>query len=147
MPARSKVPLAGRSGSGISLTMSMLKLDHDRRPEFELEGADLRAHYENVAARKLLSTLLSIRRHWRLIAWLVTFALTLALVMLPLLPRKYSPTALVYPQLFSSAQHKGAPRGSIKATAIVASEARLIRSDAISRAVAKLLAHTEDATS
>ena len=68
--------------------MSMLKFDHDRRPDVDLERSDFRAHYENVAGRKLLSTLLSIRRHWRLIASVVTLALTLAFVMLPLLPRK-----------------------------------------------------------
>ena len=120
--------------------MSMLKFDHERRPDFDLERSNFRAHYENVAARKLLSILLLIRRHWRLIASVATLALALALVMLPLLPRKYSATALVVPKLFSSAQEKSVARGTIEAVSIVSSEARLIRSDAILRAVAKRLA-------
>ena len=76
--------------------MSMLKFDHDRRSDFDPERSDFQAHNENVAGRKLLSTLLSIRWHWRLIASVVALARTLAFVMLPLLPRKYSATALVY---------------------------------------------------
>jgi uncharacterized protein involved in exopolysaccharide biosynthesis len=120
--------------------MSMLKFDHDMRPDFEPERSDLRAHYENLAARKLQSILLSTRRHWRLIASAVTLALTLALILLPLLPRKYVATALIYPKLFSSAPEKSAPRAIIEAGTVVASETRLIHSDAILRAVAKRLA-------
>src|SRR5262245_57550003 len=129
--------------------MSMLKFHHERRPEFELERSDFRAHYENVAARKLLSILLSIRRHWRLITSVVTLALTLALVMLPQLPRKYSATAQVYPKLFSSGQEKSVvARASIEAATIVSSEALLIRSDAILRAVVTRVAREPvDATS
>jgi hypothetical protein len=59
---------------------------------------------------------------------------------LPLLPRKYLATAVVYPKLFSSAQEKSVARASIEATALVASEARLIQSDTILRAVVKRLA-------
>jgi hypothetical protein len=55
----------------------MLQFDHERRPDFELVRLDFRAHYENVAAHKSLSILLSIRRHWRLIASVVTLALAL----------------------------------------------------------------------
>lgn len=128
--------------------MSMLKFDHDRRPYVDLERSDFRAHYENVAARKLLSVSLSIRRHWRLIASAVTLALTLAFVMLPLLPRKYSATALVYPKLFSSAHEKGVARASIEAGIVVSSEVHLLRSDAILQAVAKRLTRDSvDATS
>jgi uncharacterized protein involved in exopolysaccharide biosynthesis len=134
--ARSVVHPEGRSGN--DLTMSMLKLDHDR--PLELDRSNFQTHYENVAARTLLSILISIRRHWWVVASVLTLVLTLAFAMLPLLPRKYSATAFVYPKLFSSAQEKGVARASIEATAIVASEARLIHSDAILRAVAKRLA-------
>ena len=118
----------------------MLKFDHERRAAFELERSDFRAHYENVAVRKLLAILLSIRRLWLIVATAVTLALALAFLLLPLLPRKYSATALVYPKLFSSAQEKSVARGSIEATAIVAGEARLMLSDTILQAVVKRLA-------
>ena len=120
--------------------MSMLKLDLTTRPDLGLARSDLRAHYENVAARKLRSILLSTRRHWRLVASVVTLALMLAFLILPLLPRKYSATAVVYPKLFSSPQEKSVALASIEASAVVTSEARLIRSDAILQAVAKRLA-------
>jgi len=119
--------------------MSMLKFN-DMPPDLGLGRLDFRAHYENVAARKLQLILLSARRHWRLIASVVTVALMLALVILPLLPRKYSATAVVYPKLFSSAQEKSVALASIEASAIVTSEVRLIHSDAILRAAAKRLA-------
>jgi uncharacterized protein involved in exopolysaccharide biosynthesis len=126
--------------SGNHLTMSVQRFDHDKPAGLDLERSDFRAHYENVAARTLLSTLLSIRRHWRLLAAVVTLALAAAFVLLPLLPRKYSATAFVYPKLFSSAQEKSVALASIEASVIVTSEARLIHSDAILRAVAKRLA-------
>src|SRR5262249_1415614 len=115
--------------------MSMLKFDREERPDLELERSDFRVHYENVATQ----TLLAIRRNWRLLGWVVTLALTLALVLLPLLPRKYSATALGYPKLFSSAQEKSVARASIDAASIVTGEARLIVSDAILQAVVKRL--------
>jgi capsular polysaccharide biosynthesis protein len=65
--------------------------------------------------------------------------------MLPLLPRKYSATALVYPKLFSSAQEKSVARASIDASSIVNGEARLIVSDAILQAVVKRLNLGSDA--
>lgn len=98
---------------------------------FALERSDLRAHYENVAAR----TLSSIARDWRLIASLVALALTLACAVLPLIPRQYSATALVYPNLFSGEQGKLTPMGTIDAASLVSSEARLIVSDAILQSV------------
>ena len=134
--------------------MSMLKLDDEEPPlttdlaksetpreptqlgprslrprplDFELEGSDVRAHYERVVA----GVLSSIRRDWRLIASLVALAMTLACVVIPLMPRQYAATALVYPTLFSSDQAKLTPMGTIDATALVASEARLVVSDAI----------------
>ena len=114
--------------------MSVLKCDHERRPDFQLERADVRSHYENVAA----GTLLSIRRHWRLLASLVALALALACAIIPVMPRQYSAVALVYPDLFSE-QQKIVPLASIDAASIVTSEARLIVSDAILQAVVRRL--------
>jgi hypothetical protein len=121
--------------------MSMLKFDHDRRPSFQIEGSDFRAHYENVAVR----TLLSIGRSWRFIASSVTVALALACIVLPLLPRKYSAVALVYPSLFSTEQGKAVPRASLDASSMVIGEARLIVSDAILQAVVRRLKLAPDA--
>ena len=55
------------------------------------------------------------------------------------MPRKYSAEALIYPNLFSREQGKAVALASVDAAAIISSEARLIRSDAILRAVAKRL--------
>jgi uncharacterized protein involved in exopolysaccharide biosynthesis len=112
-----------------------LKFDQEKRPLFQPEGSDFRAHYEDVAARSLLS----IGRHGRLIASLVALALALACIIIPLMPRKYSAEALIYPNLFSRDQGKTVALASVDAASIVTSEARLIRSDAILRAVAKRL--------
>jgi uncharacterized protein involved in exopolysaccharide biosynthesis len=81
----------------------------------------------------------SIRRHARFIASLVALAITLTLVIIPLIPRKYSAEALIYPNLFSHEQGKAVALGSVDAAAIVTSEARLIRSDPILGAVAARL--------
>ena len=102
---------------------------------FELERSDLRAHYENAAARALSS----IGRDWRLIALLVALTLALASAVMPLIPRQYSATALVYPNLFSGEQGKLTPMGTIDAASLVSSEARLIVSDAVLQAVVKRL--------
>lgn len=104
-------------------------------PGLGLERSDLRAHYENVAARALSS----IGRDWRLIASLVALALALASAVMPLIPRRYSATALVYPNLFTGEQGKLTPMGSIDAASLVGSEARLIVSDAVLQAVVKRL--------
>jgi uncharacterized protein involved in exopolysaccharide biosynthesis len=114
--------------------MSVLKYDHEMRPDFKLEHADVRSHYENVAA----GTLLSIRRHWRLIASLVALALALACAIIPVMPRQYSAVALVYPDLFSE-QQKIVPLASVDAASIVTTEARLIVSDTILQAVVRRL--------
>lgn len=106
-----------------------------RVPGFDVDRSDLRAHYENVAARALAS----IRRDWRLIASLVAVALALASAVMPLIPRQYSATALVYPNLFSGEQGKLTPMGTIDAASLVSSEARLIVSDSILQAVVKRL--------
>jgi Mrp family chromosome partitioning ATPase len=106
-----------------------------------LEKSDLRAHYEDVAA----NTLLSIVRHKLLIGALVLVALVLASLVIPLLPRKYAAEALVHPDLFSlEAGGKGAPRASIDAVSLVASQAHLISADAMVRAVVKRLGLDRD---
>jgi len=112
-----------------------LKFDYEKRPNFQPEGPDFRAHYEDVAAR----TLLSIGRHGGLIASLVALALALACIIIPLMPRKYSAEALIRPNLLSGEQGKAAALASVDAASIVSGEARLIRSDAILRAVVKRL--------
>jgi uncharacterized protein involved in exopolysaccharide biosynthesis len=115
--------------------MSMLKYDHHRPAVVQLESPDLRSHYEHAAA----STLLSIRRRWVLVASLVAMSLVLASAAIPILPRKYSATALVYPNLFSDELEKIAPLASVDAASLVNSEARLITSDATLQAVVKRL--------
>ncbi len=100
-------------------------------PTLELEHTDLRAHYEMVA----LQALSSIKRDWRLIASIVVVTMVLACLVIPLIPRQYSATALVYPNLFSVEQAKLTPKGSIDASSLVTGEARLIVSDAILQAV------------
>ena len=113
----------------------MLKFDHEKRPNFQLEHSDFRAHYRDVAAQ----TLLSIRRHWRFIASCVALALGLAFVIIPLMPRKYSAMALIYPTLYSQDQGKIVALASVEAGSLVNSEARLIVSDAIMQAVVRRL--------
>jgi uncharacterized protein involved in exopolysaccharide biosynthesis len=116
---------------------TQLKFDPQGRPNFQLEQSDLRAHYEHVAR----ATLQSIWRHRRRIAWFVVVALVLASLIIPLMPRKYSAEALVYPNLFLREQGttKVQALASVDAAALINSEARLIRSDAIVRAVVKRL--------
>jgi len=115
--------------------MSMLRFDSERRPNFQLEHSDFRAHYQNVAAQ----TLMSVRRHWRFIASFVALGLGLAFIMIPLMPRKYSAMALIYPSLYSQEQGKIVALASVEAGSLVNSEARLIVSDAILLAVVKRL--------
>jgi uncharacterized protein involved in exopolysaccharide biosynthesis len=116
--------------------MSILKVDHERRPTFPAEQrSDFRSHYENVAIRALQS----IQRHWQLIASLVVLAIVLACLVLPLIPRKYSATAFVSPNLYSQEQGKAMALASVDATSIVNGEARLILSDAALQAVVRRL--------
>lgn len=122
--------------------MKPLKFDHEARSKFQFERSDYRAHYDDLAARILPS----IARHAGLIASLIALALALACIIIPLMPRKYSAEALIYPKLFSHEQGKAVALASVDAAAIVTSEARLIRSDAILRAVAKRLGVTPGAT-
>jgi capsular polysaccharide biosynthesis protein len=113
----------------------MLRFDPERRPNFQLEHSDFRAHYQNVAAQ----TVMSVRRHWRFIASFVALGLGLAFIMIPLMPRKYSAMALIYPSLYSQEQGKIVALASVEAGSLVNSEARLIVSDAILQAVVKRL--------
>ena len=119
-----------------------LKFDPLGRPNFQLEHSDLRSHHEHVA----WDTVPSIWRHKRLISLLVAAALVLAALAIPLMPRKYSAEAIVYPNLFSREQGRPVALASIDAASLVNGEARLIRSDAILRAVAKRLGEDPEAT-
>jgi uncharacterized protein involved in exopolysaccharide biosynthesis len=114
---------------------TQLKFDHETRPNLQFERSDFRAHYEDFSVRALAS----IWRHRRLIASLVALVLALACIIIPLMPRKYSAEALIYPNLFSADKGRVVPLASIDAASIVTGEARLIRSDAILRAVVKRL--------
>ena len=113
----------------------MLKFDYDKPPHLHLEHSDLRAHYQTAAKRALSS----IRRDWRVIAALVALTLLLACAIIPLMPRQYSATALVYPKLYSPEQGRLAPMGSVDAASLVTSEARLIVSDAVLQGAVKRL--------
>jgi uncharacterized protein involved in exopolysaccharide biosynthesis len=119
---------------------TQLKFDPQGRPNFQLEQSDLRSQYEDLAWR----TLRSVRRQWRLVAWFVAVALVLAAIIIPLMPRKYSAEALIYPNLFVR-DAKVAALASVDAAALVNSEARLLRSDAILRAVVTRLGIDRDA--
>jgi uncharacterized protein involved in exopolysaccharide biosynthesis len=115
--------------------MTVLKYDHERRPELQGQESDVRAHYEDVVVR----TLSVMKRRWRLIALAVAFAMALACVAIPLMPRQYTATALVYPNLFSGEREKVSPLASVDAASIVTGEARLIVSDPILQAVVRRL--------
>jgi len=100
------------------------------------EPVNVRAHYEDVAA----NTLRSIARHVRLIALLVAIALVVAGLVVSQLPRRYSAEALVRPDLFRGEEGtKYVPLANIDGTALVSSEAQLIRSPSMVRTVIKRL--------
>jgi uncharacterized protein involved in exopolysaccharide biosynthesis len=106
-----------------------------------LEPSNLRAHYEDVAA----NTLRSIARHARLITALVVVALAAASLLVSQLPRSYSSEALVHPDLFRGEEGtKYIPLASIDGVSFVSSEAHLIRSPSMVRAVIKRLGLDED---
>jgi uncharacterized protein involved in exopolysaccharide biosynthesis len=98
------------------------------------ERSDFRDLYEDLAAR----TLPSIGRHGWFIASLVALALAVAMSIIPLMPRRYTAEVLIYPNLFSREQGTVA-LASVDAGSIVNSEVRMIRSDAIIRAVVNRL--------
>lgn len=110
---------------------------HRKRPNARPKRWDYRGHYADLAAR----TLSAIVQHRIFILKCVTAAFVLACIGVPLLPRKYSAEALVYPNLFSSEQDKAVARASIDGAAMVTGEARAIRSDTILRAAATRLGH------
>jgi uncharacterized protein involved in exopolysaccharide biosynthesis len=103
---------------------------------------DYRAHYLDVAAR----TLSSMVKHRIFILRCVAVGFAFACISMPLLPRKYSAEALIYPNLLSSDQDKTVAKASIDGATMVAGEARAIRSDAIMRAVATRLEHDSSAS-
>jgi uncharacterized protein involved in exopolysaccharide biosynthesis len=120
-----------------------LKLDYEKRPDFQFERSDYREHYEDLA----FSVLRSIARRKWLIALLVVLALALTCITIPMLPRKYSAEALIYPNLFPRDQgRREQSLASVDAAAIVGAEAHLIRSDAFLRAVATRLWQVPEAT-
>jgi capsular polysaccharide biosynthesis protein len=102
-----------------------------------LQKLNLRTHYEDLAAQAVLSV---VRHRW-LIGKIVIGALVLAALLVSVLPRKYSATALVQPQLFSrGGEGMGpAPLASIDGASLVASEVHLIQSPPIARAVVRRL--------
>jgi uncharacterized protein involved in exopolysaccharide biosynthesis len=112
-----------------------LKFDHEKRPNFQFGRSDYRTQYEDLAVRILRSIL----RRSGLIALMVSLAIAAACIIIPIMPRKYSAEALIYPNLFSREQEKIVALASVDATTFVTGEARLLRSDAFLRAVAKRL--------
>jgi uncharacterized protein involved in exopolysaccharide biosynthesis len=124
-----------------------IKFEHEKRPDFQFERSDYRTQYEDLAAQ----TLSAIVRHKGLIISLIALALALACILIPMMPRKYSAEALIYPNLFSREQGKGEQEkvvalASLDAAAVVTGEARLLRSDAFLRTVAKHLGQSAEIT-
>ena len=135
------------------LDQEPLKFDLEKRPKtrekrprkqpvFRFNRSDYRAHYEDLVVHGLSS----IVRHRGLIVSFVGLALALACIIIPLMPRKYSAEALIYPNLLSREQEKVVALASVDAAAIVNGESRLLRSDAILRAAAKRLGNDPNAT-
>jgi uncharacterized protein involved in exopolysaccharide biosynthesis len=121
----------------------MLNLDREVRPAFPLKqqpdqpepSRDYRVHYRELAVR----TLLTVQRQWLLVVALMALGVLLALLVIPVLPRKYSATALIFPSLYSQEQGKIVALATVDATSIVNGEARLVLSDTILQAVVKQL--------
>ena len=96
-----------------------LKFDPLGRPNFQLERSDLRSHHRQVA----WDTVPSIWRHRPYIV--VGCSRTRTRVAgHPLMPRKYSAEAIVYPNLFSREQGRPVALASIDAASLVNGEAR-----------------------
>ncbi|MBR0874908.1 hypothetical protein JQ633_31440 [Bradyrhizobium tropiciagri] len=112
-----------------------IKPNREKRLDFQLDPSEYRVHYDDMAA----SIIPWITRHGWLIAVFVALALVIACILIPLLPRKYSAEALIYPNLVSREQSKVVALGNTDGASIVNGEALLIRSEALLRAVAKRL--------
>jgi uncharacterized protein involved in exopolysaccharide biosynthesis len=121
-----------------------LKFDPHGRLHGQIEQSDLRAYYD----RTVRAALLSLWRHKQLIANFVVAGLVLAALAIPLMPRKYSAEALLYSNVFL--RDRGTARAQtlagVDAASLINSEVRLIRSDAILRAVVKRLGLDHDST-
>jgi uncharacterized protein involved in exopolysaccharide biosynthesis len=127
--------------------MSMLKVDREARLPFPLKPqsepqsdqldpyADYRGHYRELALR----TMLAVRRQWLLLAALTGLGVLLALLVIPLMPRKYSATAFIIPSLYAQEQGKIVALATVDATSVVNGEARLVLSDTVLQAVVKRL--------
>ena len=115
--------------------MSILKLEDDKMPDVPASRPDVKAQYEEVAGR----TLSIVARQWKLVFSVTAATVALACAVIPLMPRQYSATALIYPTLFSVEEGKVSPVGTVDAGSIVSSEARLIVSDPVLQAVVKRL--------
>ena len=123
-----------------------LKFDQEKQPNFQFKRSDYRTYYDDLAAH----TLASIVRRRGLIISFIALALALGCVIVPIMPRKYSAEALIYPNLFSREQGKEQGKvialATVDAAAFVTGEARLIRSEAFVRAVAKRLGQDPEST-
>lgn len=109
-----------------------VRFEHNR-----LQKSELRVHYQDIVTTSLLSVL----RHWLMIAKIVGGALVLAALLITVLPRKYTAEALVQPELFArgDATKTTTALASIDGASLIASEAQMIQSPAIARAVVKRL--------
>jgi hypothetical protein len=96
-------------------------------PALTIESADLRGYYQTLALRSVRT----IARHWRFVISSVGIALVFGAAVTAVTPRKYSAVALVYPVLFSETAGSRVPRANIDASSLVASEVRLLTSDAL----------------
>jgi uncharacterized protein involved in exopolysaccharide biosynthesis len=122
----------------VSLTS---KIVAPQRGADRLAQLDLKAHYENVA----VSTVRSIVRHSLLIVGLVAVSLVTAALIVSWLPRQYTAEALVSPNFFLQEDNsKQVQLASIEGASLVNSEARLISSPAMVRAVVRRLGLDDD---
>src|ERR1700755_354551 len=94
-----------------------------KRPNARPRRWDYRAHYADLARR----TLSSIVKHRTFIFKCLAVAFVLGCIAIPLMPRKYSAEALIYPNLLASDQDKAVAKASIDGATMVTGEARAIR--------------------
>jgi uncharacterized protein involved in exopolysaccharide biosynthesis len=107
-----------------------------------LEAFDFRRHYEQVA----IQSLGSVFKHRWMIAKIIGGAVLVAALLVAVLPRRYTAEALVQPQLFSRAEAGSTTAlASIDGASLVASEAALIQSPSVAKAVVKRLSLDEQA--